>query len=155
MQSYSQSKSTPVLLQHRCIRRCEMLFACSIIALLEVRNQFLQKQHDVLVFEFDEQAWSQLQLAGANCPCPTNSMLECPPSVILHQAVQCQLQCCYGIQLFVFYKPMKSTERYAIQHINRQISYESGGLEQSLCAFYYLIPNATTLSVVTCVLNVA
>ena len=45
---------------------------------------------------------------------PTNSLPKCPPSVILHQAIQCQLQCCNGIQLSDPYKPMNLAQTSVI-----------------------------------------
>ena len=50
-----------------------------------------------------QQAWSRLQFGRVQYIydlCPTISLLECPPSIILHQAKSFQLQCCYGTQLF-------------------------------------------------------
>ena len=75
----------------------------------------------VLGFEFDEQARSRLQLGVPKIyECPTNSSLECIPSVILHQAKKFQLQRCCGIQLSVSHKPMKLEQTNVIQTITER-----------------------------------
>ena len=96
MRSTCQSTST------RCVRDAWRsvgflrLFICFITAsssskmFYDVRMQNNREMvPDVLGFDCDEQAWTRLQLGDAIFPWlrPTNSLLECPPSVILHQTI--------------------------------------------------------------------
>ena len=59
------------------------------------------------------QAWVEEEEEGAIYLwlCPTISLLECPPFVILHQLIEVQLQYNNGIQLFDSYKPVKWHQR--------------------------------------------
>ena len=72
-----------------------------------------------------------------------------------------QLQCCYGIQLLVFFKPMKFALTYATpmctaHNLSLTLSpCKIRVLELSDFAIYGLIPNVTILSAVGCVMNVA
>ena len=58
---------------------------------------------DVFRFSFDEQDWEYPQAWRCNTSMTvsTHSLLECPSSVILHQAIEFELQCFQKIQLFV------------------------------------------------------
>ena len=56
-------------------------------------------------------------------------MLECPPCVTLHQAMQFQPQCCYGIQLFVCFLHVYEIGTYVcdpkIHRTPREVDFES------------------------------
>ena len=95
-----------VLVQLQCLRKCIMKFACLIIARSEVQSQCLQMVPDASGSEFDEQAWSRLQLGCTISMIVShkfNARMLPVRKPASSEKISASARC--GIELFVSHKP--------------------------------------------------